>query len=374
MKVLQISSSRFESSAYSSLFGELEKRIVQDCIVPWPLFEPIPTKIPDDIYIVKSKLNFLYGQYFLKNFISSRCIYDYFKKQNKKYDLIHSHYVFYDGEIAYKINKLTNIPYVVSFRNSDLAFFRRVDMRKYGKKILKNASKIIFISQAHYDCFLDEFVNDIEKINFVKKAVVIPNGLDPYWFDNIFEKKNKVLNHPINILTVGWIQKNKNQLNVAKAIDLLSKKYDFKIIYNVIGDVRDKKYYNKLIKYRFVKHVPAIRKKSELLNEYRKADIFVMPSYNETFGLVFLEALTQSLPIIHTKRQGIDGLFSNINHIISVNPNDYQEISKSMKFLVDEYNRLDLDDLSFLDQFKWDAVANKYYDTYLQALNYEFNN
>jgi glycosyltransferase involved in cell wall biosynthesis len=49
--------------------------------------------------------------------------------------------------------------------------------------------------------------------------------------------------------------------------------------------------------------------KEKLLNNYRNSDIFIMPSYNETFGLVYIEAMSQGLPIIYTQNEGVDGYF-----------------------------------------------------------------
>lgn len=36
-----------------------------------------------------------------------------------------------------------------------------------------------------------------------------------------------------------------------------------------------------------------------------------MPSYHETFGLVYIEALTQHLAIVYTKGQGVDGMLDS---------------------------------------------------------------
>ena len=38
----------------------------------------------------------------------------------------------------------------------------------------------------------------------------------------------------------------------------------------------------------------------EKVNEYKNADIFVFPTYNEAFGLVILEAMQFGLPVIST--------------------------------------------------------------------------
>ena len=50
-----------------------------------------------------------------------------------------------------------------------------------------------------------------------------------------------------------------------------------------------------------------ITDKKTLKNLYRENDMFVMPSKNETFGLVYIEALLQGLPILYAKNEGIEG-------------------------------------------------------------------
>lgn len=45
--------------------------------------------------------------------------------------------------------------------------------------------------------------------------------------------------------------------------------------------------------------------KTKIIDVYRDSDIFVMPSKFETFGLVYVEALTQGLHLIYTKGQGL---------------------------------------------------------------------
>ena len=47
----------------------------------------------------------------------------------------------------------------------------------------------------------------------------------------------------------------------------------------------------------------------ELLDYYRLADVFVMPSTGEGFGIVFLEASATGLPVIAGNRDGsVDAL------------------------------------------------------------------
>src|SRR5690606_2930407 len=47
----------------------------------------------------------------------------------------------------------------------------------------------------------------------------------------------------------------------------------------------------------------------KLKEHFSEADVFVMPSRNETFGLVYVEAMLQGLPILYTSNEGIDGFY-----------------------------------------------------------------
>lgn len=56
-----------------------------------------------------------------------------------------------------------------------------------------------------------------------------------------------------------------------------------------------------------------IRDENILEEYYSKADIFAMPSSYETFGLGYVEAMLQDLPILYTHNEGIDGFYDEID-------------------------------------------------------------
>lgn len=53
------------------------------------------------------------------------------------------------------------------------------------------------------------------------------------------------------------------------------------------------------------------RSREQVLQEMQKAEIFCMPSYDETFGLVYIEAMTCGCITIGTRNEGIDGVIEN---------------------------------------------------------------
>ena len=42
-----------------------------------------------------------------------------------------------------------------------------------------------------------------------------------------------------------------------------------------------------------------------------EADIFVLPSKNETFGMVYMEALAHGNIVLCTQNSGVDGIIQN---------------------------------------------------------------
>ena len=75
---------------------------------------------------------------------------------------------------------------------------------------------------------------------------------------------------------------------------------------------------------------PFIKEENELRNFYRQNDIFCMPSFNETFGMTYIEAMSQGCQIICSEDQGIDGYLNQHDYVYqSVKPCDVSKYSIS---------------------------------------------
>ena len=106
------------------------------------------------------------------------------------------------------------------------------------------------------------------------------------------------------------MEKDKNVHTIIKVVDALNKQ-GMKTKLCLVGSITDPSYKTLIDTHQndieWYDQCP----KEQVLAHLRKNDIFIMPSYHETFGLVYAEAMSQGLPVIYTKGQGFDGFFED---------------------------------------------------------------
>lgn len=74
-------------------------------------------------------------------------------------------------------------------------------------------------------------------------------------------------------------------------------------------------------------------KLNEMPSVYQIADIFMLPSENETFGQVFIEAMASGTPVIGTKVGGIPEIISDGRNGYLVSPNDVTMLCQRIETL-----------------------------------------
>lgn len=282
-----------------------------------------------------------------------------------EFDCIHAHTLFTDGAVALKLKTNLRLPYVITVRNTDINYFfkYRINLWKQGRDILSNASKIICLSKTYKMKLIEIYKKmgwDAESID--KKIEIIPNGVDDYFLEN--KNSNcKVPDSPIKILTVGIISKNKNQLKVCQAIESSGYEYE----YIIVGKAKQKRYLKKIMSYDFVNIIPFLSKE-KLISYYRSCDIFVLVSKLESFGLVYVEAMSQNMPLIFSENQGFNGQFNQGSVGYSVDSSDELEIAKKIEKILSNRKKFSKN-FSKVDKFSWENIVFKQTKIYQEIIN-----
>lgn len=289
----------------------------------------------------------------------------------KKVGLVHAHFLFSMGGCAIELKRKNGIKYVVSVRSTDLFQFfpKALHLRKHAIRILLNSSAIHFLSPSYKEILLNRYIPERFKDEIERKSQVIPNGLNDFWIHNIGEPK--CLKGSITILFVGEFNKNKNLIGTIKAVKAL-RDNGLNVVLKAVG--RDSNSCNSVVNFaiknhEFVTIIDRISNKNDLLQEYKSADIFILPSFIETFGLAFTEAMSQGLPIIYTKGQGIDGYFLNGHVGYQITPTDISSIVRAISATLQNYEQLSKNCIDEVSRFSWSKIASehlKVYNTILQ--------
>lgn len=283
----------------------------------------------------------------------------------RDFELIHSHTLFSGGWATYQLHKKYGIPYVVTVRNTDLNVFLKIPVFKHvAVKAINSASGVLFLSEAYRDKLLELCFHERDRSGVIEKSAIIPNGLEPFWIDHIAAPKHQV-KKPLALLYAGRIDKNKNIETTVKVLDRLNAG-GIAANLTVIGQIMYDSAEALLKSHKNVTVIPFL-KKEELIRYYREADIFVMPSYHESFGRVYVEAMTQGVPVIYTQGEGFDKLFPEGTVGYSVKPDSVEEILEASKKIVDNYAEISANCVEKSRLFDWKIISQQLENLYIKA-------
>ena len=371
-KLLQISNDFADQKIYVNLVRRVsEKGISQVVYVPVRWEEKIDGNRDDSIkdvsyhysYILRRnlifKLRFHRKISIIQNDLES-------KIDLKEIGLIHAHFLFSDGAVAYRLKKKYNIPYIVSVRATDIhTFFRyMIHLRSLGNKIINEAERVIFINPSYVDIFNRKFrmsFLDSEKDKFK----IIPNAIDDGWFER--PMKPKYVSDIVRLIYVGRIIKRKKLDVVIKALDRLNEENNNRFRLDVVGEGSFEESVKKMAG-GHVKFHGRINSISKLISIYDQSHIFVMPAVRETFGLVYIEAMSQGLPIIFCKGEAVDGFFRENSVGRAVKPNSVTAVCDAVISILGEYGNMSNNAIKESKRFNWNEVTAQYLEAYQTSI------
>ena len=242
----------------------------------------------------------------------TRHIEEFANREQRRYDVLHSHY-WLSGVAAQRLARRWQVPHVTMFHT--LAHLKqlanpveteptlRLEMERH---LIQHVDRIIAATQ-------DERLQIIRHCGATSSQVeVIPCGVDLRRFvaHERLEARARLgwkADQPV-LLFVGRLDPFKGPDMLLKAAALMQKKAQVVIVGgNVAGDPELEKLSQLARELGIQKRVRFLgaRPQEELPLIYSAADITVVPSYHESFGMVAVESLACGTPVVATRAGGL---------------------------------------------------------------------
>jgi len=250
---------------------------------------------------------------------------------------------------------------------NDFTFKDRLKLSFHTKRAVKKAEKIIVPSQATKDDIIEYYKIDPEKIE------VIYHGFAS-------NRPTATGQQPANkyILFVGIIQPRKN---IQGLIEAFEKIHECKKIHEYETNTHEfsannniklvivggkgwlwKKVFEKAEKSKYKEDIIFTGQVSskKLLELYQNAEVFVLPSFYEGFGLPILEAMASGVPVIAGNNSSMIEIVGGAG--ILINSYEPEEIAEAIKKIIQDKNfkqKLIEKGLKQAKKFRWEKCAEK---------------
>ena len=287
-------------------------------------------------------------------------------------DLVHAHFLYSDGAVALRLNEQFGLPYVVTVRNTDVNVFMRLrpDLARICWRIIANARSVVFITPSYLDLVRARAPRAVQD-RLQRAARVVPNGVASYWIQHAPPNRPaRGDGEALKLLYVGDFSKNKNLITTIRATEGLSARAPTTL--TLVGGGGDgESEVDALLRsraYPWVKRLGRVEDRDALAQIYREHDVFVMPSFRETFGVVYIEALSQGLPIVHARGQGVDGYFEPGTVAEAADPRDVLSVQRAVSTIDARLESVRGRCVEAARAFGWPSIAQTYADLYRGAV------
>lgn len=318
-------------------------------------------------------------------------IINFSEEKNLHYDIIHSHY-WLSGIAAIRLREKWNIPIIHMFHTlSRLKNINRSSIEEAEGEYRENGEQEVMDKTDRIIVATEDEAEKIEQYYQVdtNKIKVIPPGVDTSRFYPIqIDEAKAVIGVPKDesmILFVGRIEPLKGVDRLIRAManlhksDVFSECPHYLIIIGGDPDTPHNMNHEMVRLQNLCKElnmqdlVLFLGKKDQdtLPYYYSAAEMVVVPSYYESFGLVALEAMACGTPVIATQVGGLSYVVKNGVTGFTIPIDDAYALEEGLSQLIckPEVRRtMSLNGIEYAQSFSWDKITPKIIEQYQNLL------
>jgi glycosyltransferase involved in cell wall biosynthesis len=253
-----------------------------------------------------------------------------------------------------------------------IIFYRQMKLSRpkkafYHKFIYKNIDLFLVITdklKSEAEKYLPLPANKIKKLTY---GIDTPSS-------TVIDKEIFFSKHGLNenIPTIGIFSRIEEQKGQHLVLDAINQ-YTSNIQLCIIGHSMDYEYKNRLLKdatdYNLINNLRFIDFVDSPMSYMPCFDIIILPTYEETFGLIVAEAMLMKVAVIGSNAGGVPEIISNRENGLLFETKNAKDLSEKINILL---NDSDLRNKLILNGY--DYANNKYaYDTHFDKLEKMIN-
>lgn len=222
------------------------------------------------------------------------------------------------------LHNLKSIPGSMNRRSTDLIY------RSTMRASLEHWTKIYTVNQA--TCTYVRTYNS--RCEFIGNGIVPGQAIAQIGYPDV---QNWFKEGFFRFLAVGNLVKTKGYDLLIEAISRLNDE-GLRCQLVIVGDGPERESLRRMLSRDGLSEIVLLHSPlphSEIMAFYSRFDAFALPSWQETFGIVYIEAMYSGLPVIAVKGQGIYGQFEEGTEVIYSNPKDLDNLIEKMRFVME---------------------------------------
>ena len=279
-----------------------------------------------------SSLNFFR---FGKDALSLNFFYAALPFTDRAYDIIHCHFG-PNGNYGAMLKKMgIGLKLVTMFHGHDIR--KGLVEGAHIYQPLFNAGDCFLANSSYTHQHLIDFGADPEKI------IYHPVGIDVQKFANRSQRTLTGVHDSITILTVARLVYEKGLSQGIHAIrNILEKKPSLSLRYNIVGEGPMAEELKNIVDALDLKGTVRFlggMVQREVISELEKADLFLLPSVEEAFGVVLLEAQAMGIPVVATDVGSVRQAIKEGESGYLVQPNDPDALAQRLIDLIESQHR-----------------------------------
>lgn len=225
---------------------------------------------------------------------------------------------------------------------------------------LKKADGIVAISN---------YTHELTK-NLVQKSWVVPNAVDSRFFE-IVARPSRVP----RVLFVGTLNQRKNPMGLIRACAEMLRRRECTLV--LAGRVDDSSCYMRECQ-KLIGSLPGVEilghiGRDELMKEFARASLLVLPTFEDNCPMVVLEAMAAGVPVAASRVGGVPDIVSHQETGLLFDPNDILEMEAGIRRLIhDEALREAMGRCGrqrAMERFSPRVVAERHLEIYAEILN-----